>query len=91
MEDTVVHPDFWNPKDLESALMEGVGSTGGAILVLATAVGLGILTPAAFATFRNSFSSLLLSFSFLSSAALASTPDKLIPLAFAAISFIRAL
>jgi hypothetical protein len=83
VDETVAHPDFLNAEGL--GFPSSVATTG---VRPAEATGLAILTPAAFAALLNSFSSLLLSFSFLSSAALASAAP---PFAFAAISFIRAL
>ena len=86
--DTVAHPGFLKPGVPSLA---GGRTTGVAILVLASTMDLGILTPAALAALLSSFSSLLLSFSCLSSATFASAPVKPTPLAFAAMSFIRAL
>ena len=83
VDETVAHPDFLNAEGLGSPSL--VATTG---VRPVEATGLAILTPAAFAALLNSFSSLFLSFSFLSSAALASAAP---PFAFVAISFIRAL
>lgn len=88
VEATVAHPGFLKPGVPSLA---GGRTTGVAILVLASTMDLGILTPAALAALLSSFSSLFLSFSCLSSATFASAPVKPTPLAFAAMSFIRAL
>lgn len=82
-DETVAQPDFLNPEGFESTPSAGRVPTRGV-----TAIGLAILTPAAFAALRSSFSSRFLSFSFLSSASLS---EAFKPFAFAAMSFILAL
>lgn len=92
-DETVAQPDFLNPEGFASISLDDAAAITGVTLEV---TGLDILTPAAFAALLNSFSSLFLSFSFLScsflsASSLAPAPTIPIPLAFAAISFMRAL
>lgn len=92
-DETVAQPDFLNPEGFASPSLDDAAAITGVTLEV---TGLAILTPAAFAALLNSFSSLLLSFSFLScsflsASSLAPAPTIPIPLALAGISFMRAL